>query len=112
MGDEGKKERKRPRTRLGVSVATRAGTNLSVMSLGKVACVLICFGHVALFATPWTAAHQAPLSKGFPRQEYWSGLPFPMPGDLPDPGIKAASLAYPALAGGFFTAGPPEKPLI
>ncbi|ELR60425.1 hypothetical protein M91_18992, partial [Bos mutus] len=46
---------------------------------------------------------QAPLSMGFPRQEYWSGLPFPTPGDLPDPGIKPASLVSPALAGGFFT---------
>ena len=51
------------------------------------------------FATPWTVMHQAPLSMGFPRQEYWSGLPFPSPGDLPDPGIKPTS---PALAGGFF----------
>ena len=44
-------------------------------------------------ATPWTVACQAPLSVGFPRQEYWSGLPFPPPGDLPDPGIKSASPA-------------------
>ena len=44
--------------------------------------------HVQLFATLWTIAHQAPLSMGFPRQEYWSGLPFPSPGDLPHPGIK------------------------
>ena len=43
---------------------------------------------VRLFATPLTIAHQAPLSMGFPRQEYWSGLPFPFPGDLPDPGIE------------------------
>ena len=43
--------------------------------------------HVRLFATPWSVAHQAPLSMGFSRQEYWSGLPFPSPGDLPDPGI-------------------------
>ena len=48
---------------------------------------------VRLFATPWTAAHQAPLSMGFSRQEHWSGLPFPPPGHLPDPGIE------PALAG-------------
>ena len=41
-----------------------------------------------LFATPWTVAHQAPLSMGFPRQEYWNGLPFPSPGDIPDPGIE------------------------
>ena len=52
------------------------------------------------FATPWTVAHQTPLSMGFPRQEYWSGLPWPPPGDLPNPGIEPAS---PALAGGFFT---------
>ena len=45
------------------------------------------------FATSWTITHQAPLSMGFPRQEYWSGLPFPSPGDLPDPGIEPASPA-------------------
>ena len=59
--------------------------------------------HVPLFAAPWTVAHQAAPSMGFLRQEYWSGLPFPTPGDLPDPGIKPVSLASPALAGGFFT---------
>ena len=48
---------------------------------------------VQLCATPWTVACQAPLSMGFPRQEYWSGLPFPSPGDLPDPGIKLMSPA-------------------
>ena len=51
------------------------------------------FSCVWLFATPWTVGHQAPLSMGFPRQEYWSELPFPSPGDLPDPGIKPISLA-------------------
>ena len=60
------------------------------------------------FATPWIVAHQAPLSMGFPRQEYWSRLLFPSPGDLPDPGIKPAS---PALAGGFFTTEAPRKPV-
>jgi len=60
------------------------------------------------FATPWSVAHQVPLSMGFPRQEYWSGLPFPSPGDLPDLGIEPTS---PALAGGFFTNEPPGKPL-
>ena len=49
------------------------------------------------------AAHQAPLSLGFPRQEYWSGVPFPSPGELPDPGIEPSSLMSPALADGFFT---------
>ena len=57
---------------------------------------------VQLFTT-WTVAHQAPLSMGFSRREYWSGLPCPPPGDLPDPGIEVASLEFPALAGGFFT---------
>ena len=52
------------------------------------------------FVTPWIIAHQVSLSMGFPRQEYWSGLPFSSPGDLPDPGIEPES---PALAGGFFT---------
>ena len=55
------------------------------------------------FVAPWTAAHQAPLSLGFPRQEYWSRLPFSSPGDLPDPGIE---LEFPALPGRFFTAKP------
>ena len=54
-------------------------------------------------------ARQALLSMGFPRQEYWSGLPFPFPGDLPNSGIEPMSLASPALAGGFFTTEPPEK---
>ena len=49
---------------------------------------------VRLFATPWTVAYQAPLSMGFSRQEYWSGLPFPSPGDLPDPGIEPWSPAF------------------
>ena len=62
------------------------------------------------FGTPWAVAHQAPLSMGFPRQEYWSGLPFPPPGGLPDPGIKLTSPASPALAGRFFTTAPPAKP--
>ena len=56
-----------------------------------------------LFAIPWTAAHQAPLSLGLSWQEYWSGLPFPSSGDLPNPGIELASLTSPTLTGGFFT---------
>ena len=52
---------------------------------------------------PWTVVCQAPLSMGFPRQEYWSRLPFPTPGDLPAPGIEPRSPASPALAGGFLT---------
>ena len=61
---------------------------------------------VQLFATPWTVAHQAPPSIGFSRQEYWNGLPFPSPGDLPDPGIEPRS---PALRAEALTSGPPGK---
>ena len=60
--------------------------------------------------TSGTVAHQTPLSMGFPRQGYWSGLPFPSPGDHPDPGIKPMSLVSSALAGGCFTTEPPGKP--
>ena len=60
-------------------------------------------------AVLWTVACQAPLSMGFSRQEYWSGLPFPFPGDLSHPEIEPKS---PALAGGFFTTEPPGKPLL
>ena len=65
--------------------------------------MLSCFSCVRLFATLWTVAHQAPLSMGFSRQEYWSGLPCPPPGDPPNPGIEPTSLMSPALAAGFFT---------
>ena len=61
---------------------------------------------VRLFATPWTVAYQAPPSRGFSRQEYWSGLPFPSPEDLPDPGIKPRS---PALKADALTSEPPGK---
>ena len=67
---------------------------------------LLLFGRSVVsdsFVTPWSVAHQAPLSMGFPRQEYCSGLPFPPPGDLLDPEIKPSSLRSPALADGFFT---------
>ena len=60
--------------------------------------------------TPWTVACQAPLSMEVSRQEYWSGLSFPPPGDLPDAGIEPAPVASFALAGRFFTADPPGKP--
>ena len=63
------------------------------------------------FATPWTVARQAPLSMEFSRQEYWSMLPFPTPGDLPDSGIEPRCPASPALAGGFFTTVSLWKPL-
>ena len=73
----------------------------------------ICFesvlvlSHVRLFVISWNVAHQAPRSIGFPRQEYWSGLPFPAPEDLSHPEIEPTS---PALAGGFSTTEPPGKP--
>ena len=73
-----------------------------------VVCVCV-FSHVQLFATPRTIAFQDPLSMEFSRQEYWSRLPFPSPGDLPNPGIKPTSPASPALAGRFFTTDPPGK---
>ena len=66
-------------------------------------CTLSPFSHVWLFVILWTVAHQASLSMGFYRQEYWSGLPCSPPGDLPDPGTGPVSLTSPALAGGFFT---------
>ena len=72
--------------------------------------VLSHFSCVQHFATPWTAAHQAPLSMGFSRQEYWSGLPCPPPGDLSDPGIEPVSLTSPSLAGGSSPLAPPGKP--
>ena len=62
--------------------------------------------HVQLFGTPWTVARQAPLSMGFSRQEYWSELPFPSPGDLPDPGIELGS---PALQADALPSEPPGK---
>ena len=69
--------------------------------------MLLLFSHLVMsesFVTPWTVACQAPLSMGFPRQECWSELPFPSPGDTPYPGTEPAS---PALAGKFFIAEPP-----
>ena len=70
-------------------------------------CMLSCFQPSV---TLWTIAYLAPLSMGFPRQEYWSGLPLPPLGDLPNPGINPASLVSPVLADSFFTTAPPGKP--
>ena len=64
---------------------------------------MFVLSHVQLFVAPWTGAHQPLLSTGFSRQEYWSGLPFPSTGDLPDLGMELASLMSSVLAGGFFT---------
>ena len=61
-------------------------------------CMLSCFNRIQLFLTLWTVVHHVPLSMGFSRQEYWSGLPFPSPEDLPNPGIEPVSLTSPALA--------------
>ena len=68
-------------------------------------CVLSCFSHVWHFVTSRTVAHQAPLSVGLSRQEYWSGWPLSPIGDLPNPGIEPSCLTSPALAGGFFITG-------
>ena len=83
------------------------------------ACMCTCthgsaqlLNRVQLFAIPWTVVCKAPLPLEFSRQEYWNGLPFPTPGDLPDPAIKPLSLVSPALADGFLTTVPSEKPYI
>ena len=73
-------------------------------------CVLSPFSHVQFFATLWTVACQAPLSMGFSKQEYWNGLPFPSPGDLPEPRFELVSPVSPALTDRFFTVEPPGKP--
>ena len=89
-----------------VMFGTKAVKYLRVRSLqpnSVLAVLLSCFSFVWLFATLWTVAHQAPLSTGFSRQEYWSGLPFPVPGDLPNPGIEPESLMSPTLTAGFLT---------
>ena len=70
--------------------------------------VSVCTSHSVMFVTPWTVAHQAPLFMGFSRQEYWSGLPCPPPGDLPNPGIKPGSSALQADS---LPSEPPWKPL-
>ena len=71
-------------------------------SLWVFVCMLSRFSHIRCFATLWTVPHQAPLSMGFSRQESWSGLPFPPPGDLLHPEIKTESPTTPAFAGGIF----------
>ena len=74
------------------------------------ACMLSLFSHVQLLATLWTVAHQAPLSMGFSRQEYWSGLPCPPPGDLPDLGTELTSLPSLQWQVGSFPLALPGKP--
>ena len=86
----------------GITLFSLICTYLSQLSQFK------SLSRVQLFATPWTIAYQAPPSMGFSRQECWSGLPFPSPGDLPDPGIKPRS---PALQADAFPSAPPGKPV-
>ena len=74
--------------------------------------VLSCFSRVELFVTPWTVAHQAPLSMGESRQEYWSGLPWPSPGDFPKSGIEPIFPAALALQGDSLPTEPPGKPIM
>ena len=71
-------------------------------------CEVKSLSRVRLFVTLWTVARQAPLSMGLSRQEYWSGVPFPSPGDLPDPGIEPGS---PTLEADALTSEPPGKPI-
>ena len=86
--------------------------NHPLMSLLLLLLLLSHFSRVRLCATPWTAAYQASPSMGFSRQEHWSGLPFPSPGDLPNPRIEPSSPASSALAGRILTTAPPRKPII
>ena len=91
----------------------RSGINAETLGFspdGACVCVCVAFSHVWLFVTPWTAAHQAPLSMGIPRQDYWSRLPFLPSGGLPDPGIEPVFPWSPALASRFFITALPEKP--
>ena len=85
----------------------RDPSGLVARKLRKNMYIVKLLSRVRLFATLWTVAHQAPLSMGFSRQEYWNGLPFPSPGDLPDPGIELRS---PALQADALTSEPPGKP--
>ena len=89
---------------------TRHITELPPLHRDINCCCCRCFSHSASsdsLRPLWTIAHQAPLSMGFSRQEYWSGLPFPSPGDLPNPGTEPESPRVSSIAGGFFTAEPP-----
>ena len=79
------------------------------MAIFPVSELVKSLSHVRFFETPWTVAYQAPPFMEFSRQKHWSGLPFPFPGDLPDPEIKPVSPVAPALAGGFFTTEPAGK---
>ena len=86
-------------------------TNREINKRGHQACSCVP-AQLCLFATPWTAAHQAPLSMGILQQEYWNRLPCPPPEDLPDPGIKPMTPCSSNIAGRFFTTEPPGKAII
>ena len=94
---------------MGLQRVTRDWTELTSSAVSVSAMCARALSCVQLSMTAGTVAHQAPLSMGFSRQEYWSRLPFPPPGDLPDLGIEPIPPASPALADGFFTTEPPEK---
>ena len=92
---------------MGGNGGTERKNNMSKLTqLLNVLCALLSHSVMSDSATPWTVARQAPLSMGFFRQEYWSGLPFPFPGDLPNSGIEARS---PVLQADSLSSEPPEK---
>ena len=91
-----------------LSQATKIPHTYCVPSLQACSFAQLCL----TFAAQWTVAHQAPLPMGFPRQQYWTGLPFSHPGDFPHPGINSAFPASPAQAHGFFTTEPARKPML
>ena len=94
----------------GCSICTEPVTKVLYLLLSRIWMCAQSLIRVRLFTTPWTVAHQASLPMEFPRQEYWSRLPFPTPGDLPKPGIKPTSLASIALAGRFLKNAQVQKP--
>ena len=96
-------------SQIGLESKLMASFNLIIPSKERSACVLSHFSREHLFWTPWTVTHQVPLSMGFSRLEYWRSLPFPSPGDFPDPGIEPTLLMSPALAGTFFTTSATEE---
>ena len=112
-----------PRAIIQVTITTSFTSGFMGLSVSKIRvhagsfpapclCGLSRHSRVRLFATPGTIAHQAPLPVGSSRQAYWSGLPCPSAGELPDPGIEPASPGSPALAGGFFTTSASWKPSV
>ena len=104
-----RKKKKKQKHRHGQNYVLIFGGQRMVLSGVLSSCML---SHVQLFVTSLTVAHQASLSMGFSKQEYCSGLPFPPPGDLPDPGTEPMSPESPALAGEFFTTEPPGKSVL